>query len=190
MAPCFSAGLRPESRGVNSSLRLATALGLAAIALGTSRPALAAEPGEVQKPPAAAPDYPSPSARGTHLVAGAVVFGAWYGGALGASLLWPDAPGAEDLRIPVAGPWMALGDTGCAEDDPDCSTVLVVIRAVLTGIDGVGQAGGLLVMAEGLFLPTREARPSARSKAQSFAIRPSAVATGKDGIGLGISGVF
>jgi len=186
----FSGRATAKVLPVNALSSVLAVVSLAGIVVGTSRPALAAEPGAVRPPPAASQDYPPPSARGTHLLVGAVVTGAWYGGALGASLMWPDAPGAKDLRIPIAGPWMALADTGCAEDDPDCSTVLVVIRAVLTGIDGVGQAGGLLLIGEGLFLPTREAKKSSRPKGPDFAIRPSAVAAGKDGIGIGIAGVF
>ena len=74
--------------------------------------------------------YPPPSTRYKLALVGVAVSATWYGAAYGFSALWPDAPGAEDLRIPVAGPWMALGETGCADDDPDCSTFIVVLRAV------------------------------------------------------------
>ena len=108
--------------------------------------------------------YPPPSTRYKLALVGVAVSAAWYGAAYGFSALWPDAPGAEDLRIPVAGPWMALGETGCADDDPDCSTFIVVLRAILTTIDGVGQAGGLAVAAESLFLPTATQSPAPRRR--------------------------
>ena len=172
------------SRGLLVSF--AVSAGLAA----TSGTARAAEPDGRQPPAAAEPDLPPPSARTAHLIVGPLTTAVWYGGALGASYIWPDAPGATDLRIPIAGPWIALGDTGCAEDEPDCSVVIVVLRAVLTAIDGVGQAGGLLILGEGLFLPTRAERSAERTKAPEFAIVPGAVPAGKDGIGLGVRGVF
>lgn len=149
----------------------------------------AAEPGAIEPPRVLEPDYPPPSARTTHLVAGAAMTAAWYGGAVGFSYLWPDAPGASDLRIPIAGPWIALGDTGCAEDEPDCSVVIVVLRAALTIIDGVGQAGGLAIMSEGLFLPTREPKRGARTEPR-FSVRPSTINAGRDGVGIGVTGVF
>jgi hypothetical protein len=152
--------------------------------------ARAAEPTGGQAPVSTPVDLPPPSARTKHLLAGAATTAVWYGGALGASYIWPDAPGASDLRIPVAGPWMALGETGCAEDDPDCSVVVVVLRAVLTAIDGVGQAGGLLILGEGLFLPTRSERSAERTQAPDLALAPRVIPAGRDGIGLGLSGVF
>jgi hypothetical protein len=141
--------------------------------------------------------YPPPSTRYKLALVGVAVSATWYGAAYGFSAAWPDAPGAEDLRIPIAGPWMALGETGCADDDPDCSTIIVVLRAVLTTIDGVGQAGGLAVALESLFLPTaaqnaaprRRHRPKPVEGTDSFQIRPAPVLTGRT-LGLGLSGTF
>ena len=48
--------------------------------------------------------YPTPATRGSVALAGAAVTAAFYAPAFGASYMWPDSPGAEDLRIPVAGP--------------------------------------------------------------------------------------
>lgn len=141
--------------------------------------------------------YPPPSTRYKLALVGVGVSAAWYGAAYGFSALWPDAPGADDLRIPVAGPWMALGETGCADDDPDCSTFIVVLRAVLTTIDGVGQAGGLAVAVESLFLPTAEQSPTPRRRRRpkpvegtdSFQLHPAPVLTGRT-LGLGVVGTF
>jgi hypothetical protein len=127
------------------------------------------------------------------LAAGAATTLVWYGGGVGASYLWPDAPGARDLRVPLVGPWLALADSGCADNDPDCSTFKQVARAILTAMDGVGQAGGLAVVAEALFLPTAARRSAPRrtsSRARSLRIRPMPVMTDEGGVGLGFSGHF
>lgn len=164
-------------------------------ALGLGAPAAHAD--EPVPPTDVDPDLYPPS--GTQLPLAAVALGTtavWYGAAVGFSYLWPDAPGADDLRIPVAGPWMALADTGCADDDPGCSMFTVVIRAILTTIDAVGQTGGVLVAAEAAFLPTQEpaaprrrARPRLRRE-QSLRLTPAPMLTGRDGLGIGLSGQF
>jgi hypothetical protein len=123
------------------------------------------------------------------LIAGAATTAAWYGLALGSSYLWPDAVGANDLRIPVAGPWMALSHSGCGGVS-DCSTVIVVLRAIATTLDGIGQAGGLAIAAEGLFLPTREPKHAhAELKPSGVELRPTFDA-GKNTVGFGVLGVF
>ena len=146
--------------------------------------------------PAPEADLPSPGAPGRLALAGGIVTGVWYGGALGASLLFPDAPGAEDLRIPVAGPFLALADTGCADSEPNCDTVLVVVRAILTTLDGIGQVGGVGMVIESLFLPTAHSSargapsPSSDSATLETEIRPVPIVAGKDGVGLGVVGRF
>lgn len=172
-------------------LALALALGLGAVAA----PARADEP----EPPARRDTgaYPPPSAQTGLFFAGLGATAGWYGAAVGFSYLFPDAPGAEDLRIPVAGPWMALADTGCADDDPDCSIFVVVLRAILTTMDAVGQTGGVAVMAEAIFIPTQEQAAPTRTRQRprlrresGIVVRPAPVATGRDGIGLGVVGSF
>ena len=158
----------------------------AALALSVAGNALADEPErQVRHDPGA---YPPPAARWNMVAAGASVTAFWYGAALGFSYWFPDAPGADDLRIPVAGPWMALADTGCAADDPDCSIIIVILRAVLTTVDAVGQTGGVLVMGESLFLPTQTFAP--RSRRASLELRPVPLANEKTGFGLGLVGRF
>ncbi len=139
-------------------------------------------------------EYPPPSARWGLLAAGAGSSLVWYGGGLACSYLWPDAPGARDLRIPVAGPWMALADTGCADGDPDCSTFMVVTRAILTTMNGIGQVGGLAIVGEALFLPTATAETAARRAAarrtSSLRVRALPVLAPEGGVGLGVFGQF
>jgi hypothetical protein len=81
---------------------------------------------------------------------------------------------------------MAVAQAGCADGNPDCSTAWVVVRAILHVMDGVGQAGGLAVIGESLFLPTRAAAPRARIEPS---IRPVPFVAG-DSIGLGLHGNF
>lgn len=182
----------PKKEGVRILARglFGVAFAFALVAAGSAR---ADEP----KPPAAHDQgiYPAPSTRTTLVLAGAGATAVWYGAAAGMSFAYPNAPGAPQLRIPIAGPWLALGHTGCAANDPGCSTAFVILRAILTAMDGVGQAGGIAVALEGVFLPTMEQRPEARTwrlpeRKQAFEIRPAPIMAGRDGVGLGVIGRF
>lgn len=171
-------------------LRLLVAAALAGLTLGLARPCAADEPVPPQRYHPG--EYPRPGARGSLFLVGAATTTVWYGLALAPALVWPDAPGAGDLRIPVAGPWMALAHTGCGAGNSDCSMVWVVARAILIGLDGVGQAGGLAVMAEAAFLPTavppkKTARPR-RAPAVQWSAAP--MVTGAGAIGMGLVGRF
>jgi hypothetical protein len=152
----------------------------------------AADPSAVPEPtPAPAPvryDLPAPETRWELVGTGLAITGVSYGLALGASYAFPDARMANELRIPLAGPWMAIADTGCRDDEPDCSTVLLVFTAVLAGMDGVLQAGGLGVALESLFLPTAAPKPPASSVAPT--LRPVPYVAGRDALGLGVAGTF
>ena len=132
-------------------------------------------------------EYPPPGARTTLAVTGSAVFLGWYGVAWGHSLLEDDAPGAKDLRLPVVGPWMAVSQAGCSDGNSDCSKVWVVFRAILNVVEGVGQAGGLAVLGESLFLPTRE--PSRRAASTLPSVQPVPFVAG-DSLGLGVRGNF
>jgi hypothetical protein len=85
---------------------------------------------------------------------------------------------------------MAIADTGCTKDEPDCSTVLLVVTAILTGVDGVLQAGGVGIAIESAFLPTSSAPRPRAPRSASPSIRPVPILAGKDGIGLGLVGTF
>lgn len=133
--------------------QLSLALGVASATLLWTPSAVAEEP----TGPAIAykPDEFPPAGTGSSTVlAGAGLLVGSYGAAFATSYLWPDAPNAQGLRIPVAGPWMALAGAKCGADEAGCGSMLVVVRSVLTTLSGLGQAAGLLVMAEGLFLPS------------------------------------
>lgn len=135
-------------------------------------------------------ELPDSSARSNHIIAGAATTLVWYGVAVGHSYLWSDNPGAEELRLPIVGPWLSLGKTGCPKDEPDCSTVLVVVQAVLTTLTGVGQVGGLAIIGEGLFVPTRSESKSQSSKPTELRASVQPFTPGRDGVGLGLVGTF
>ena len=106
------------------------------------------------------------------MLTGVLLTGGWYGAAYGTSYLYEDAPNSKDLRLPVIGPWKALLDVGCGPEESTCSTSTVVLRTTLAVVSGVGQAGGVLVFLEGLFLdtgsntpqPASPTKPNARSE--------------------------
>lgn len=138
---------------------------------------------------------PRSSAQANLILIGAAVSVGWYGIAVGTSYLWPDSDGAGSLRVPVAGPFMALAKTGCGSGEPDCDKVGLVLRTVVTVLSSVGQAGGLLAIGEGLFLPTASGRRAAAPR-PGFKplVRPNVsvtpVVVGRSGIGLSLSGSF
>ena len=107
--------------------------------------------------------FPPPSTKIKLIGIGSGVFALSYGAAVGSSYLFENDTGAKQLRIPVVGPWIKLGRTSlCDENDRDCSDALKITGAILAGVDGLLQAGGLALVIEGLFLKT--AAPSSRSQ--------------------------
>jgi hypothetical protein len=138
--------------------------------------------------------YPPPSARTYTIVGGFATTAAWYGLALGSSYIWPDTVGAKDLRIPVAGPWIAFSHSGCGPV-ADCHEAIVVLRAIATALDGIGQLGSVMLMGQGLFLPVSERAP-ARARTSWQPLRNYGVEmqptfdAGKNTVGLGVLGVF
>jgi hypothetical protein len=145
------------------------------------------------------PDRYPPSGTGTSLVlAGTGIAIGGYAIAFGSSYLWPDAPTAADLRLPVVGPFFALAGAGCAAGEAGgCSTLTVVVRSVFAALSGIGQVGGLALVTEGLFLPTSSTAPSSVESARGIPV--DAVATPRfvfspvasdSGFGFNIAGAF
>jgi hypothetical protein len=99
-------------------------------------------------------ERPPPSARtNLWITAGAVTVG-FYGMAYGTSYLWPSSPVAEDLRIPVIGPYSAVFGAGCGDRERGCGTFFAVLRTTLAAISAIGQTGGVLLLGEAVFMST------------------------------------
>jgi hypothetical protein len=88
-------------------------------------------PLEAVRPTVDEPLYPPPSASWKVVALGLGTSAVAYGAAAGLSYAYPDAPGAHDLRIPFAGPWLAIAHNGCG-GEPDCSQAMIVFRTVIT----------------------------------------------------------
>jgi hypothetical protein len=103
--------------------------------------------------------YPPSSVRLPLILGGVGLAGGSYAAGVLISSQWSDVPGSKELRIPVVGPWLALGKSGCAEDNPECGGI-VYVRGVLMVLGGLIQAGGLAIAAEGIFIKTeKDTRP-------------------------------
>jgi len=139
-------------------------LGLLGLSLFSAAPAHAQEPVQTL---VITDDLPPPSARTNTLLLGTAFFGGAYGLTVAASYGWADDPGAADLRIPLVGPWIKLGQTTLCNDLPDpvpgktCSDPVQVVGGVLAVVSGLAQFAGLVLIGEGVFMRTR--RPAAQT---------------------------
>ena len=89
----------------------------------------------------------------------------------------------------MAGPWIALGQSGCADDDPDCGFT-AYLRGFLTILDGFMQVGGVGIIGEGIFMTTESGSPKKPAPRDSaVVVRPLPVVTSKT-TGLGVVGTF
>lgn len=85
-------------------------------------------------------------------VSGAMTFGVSYGAAAIASGV-SDHPGADQLAIPLVGPWLALNDWGnCPVTNPNCAQDTG--DKVLLVVDGIFQAAGVITMIDALVEPS------------------------------------
>ena len=158
---------------------------------GPSAPPRAASLAESAAPEPPAPFepdvYPPPEARVRTLLIGGGLLAVGYGLALGTSYLWDGAPGMESLRTPVIGAPLAIAESRCGDDEgPGCSTVTVVLRAVLAGVAGLAQVGGIGVLTEGVVMKTHDAS-SASVRSPAWYALPTA---SKSGAGVCIGASF
>jgi hypothetical protein len=140
---------------------------------------------------------PPPSARWLLLGVGVGTTALWWAGALGIGELWPSADHRAQLRIPVAGPFIDIGHTGCPAANPDCSTFQLVVRTVMVTLDAIGQAGGVALVLQGAVIGTASVEaPRAnqaarlRRSAHSPSVVPIPWLDGKSGGGIGLVGRF
>jgi hypothetical protein len=108
--------------------------------------------------------YPPPITRLGVIGIGLLISGGAWGAAFGSATAWPLVPGSAQLKIPVAGPWIALGKSGCASDDQGCSAGTIGVRGALYVLDGIAQIAGLALIAEGIVMKT-ESKPDKKASA-------------------------
>ncbi|MBI4704226.1 MAG: hypothetical protein HY744_24210 [Deltaproteobacteria bacterium] len=123
-----------------------------------------ARPARADEEPPVRLRYPPSSVRTPVLAGGIVVAGGAYAAGAACASTWDDVPGAGVLLVPVVGPWISLAELGCAPDDPGCDAALV-LRTVLTVLDGLAQAGGLGLALEGAFMTTEAVETDPSEKA-------------------------
>lgn len=114
--------------------------------------------------------HPPSTVRTSILFAGLGFTAAAYGITALTSYGFPSAPNAQELRLPVIGPWLALATNRCPAEEPDCGAI-VYGRGILEVLSGLAQLGGLAIATESLFLTTET--PSTQPAAVSFSVRPS-----------------
>jgi hypothetical protein len=133
--------------------------------------------------------YPPSSVRWKIVISGIAVTGVAYAGAAMMGGLWDGIPAGDMLYIPVAGPWIALAESGCTEsEDPDgegdCAALLG-LRAALYVVDGLMQIGGLGLIAESIFMTTE----SSDLSQPNTVLLPAPIVT-PTMVGFGLSGTF
>jgi hypothetical protein len=162
---------------------------LSALAVLQPTLARAEEPAVIEgEPPRPAdePATPEPGTGGRLAIAGGALLVGWYGIGLGASFAYKDEPWAKPVRIPVAGPFLALKDLRCQKGEADCTTPIVVVRSVLAVIDGVGQVGGLGVLLESLLVGSSAPPPPPPKRAS---VRAAPMLAGGT-LGVAVAGEF
>lgn len=140
---------------------------------------------------------PPPVTRWALIGTGLAATGLFYAGAYGIGEAWPDAPGRNELRYPIAGPFMDLARTGCPANDSSCSTLELVLRTVLVSLDALGQVGGVGLILQGAILGTgnsnaqRGLGSSASARhSHSFSFTPVPWSDGRSAGGLSLTGRF
>jgi hypothetical protein len=167
-------------------LRSLSLVTLAITATITATTTARADDAVVAAAPAKEAPLPPSSVRLKLALGGVAVAGGAYAFSYAMASNFPEVPGTTELKIPVVGPWIALGKSGCATDDPDCGAK-VVLRGFFLVIDGLAQVGGLGLIAEGVFMKTDAT--AAKKPAAAFTIRPTPLVTGSV-TGIGFVGSF
>ena len=110
--------------------------------------------------------YPPPIVRLELAGIGLLITGGAWAASFATGQNWPTVPGASDLKIPIVGPWIALGKSGCATDETDCdgAGAKIGVRAALYMLDGIAQIAGLALIAEAIVMKTE---PAKRKKSAS-----------------------
>src|SRR6187397_2487247 len=98
-------------------MKSSPALAALVLSLAVSSSALAddaASPQDEVETPRPQVRYPPSSVRPKLIIGGLAISGLAYAAAFGTASNWPEVPGSDSLKIPIFGPWIALGHSGCA----------------------------------------------------------------------------
>ncbi len=127
------------------------------------------------------------------LIAGVASTAVWYGGALAVSYAVDDPAMAKDPANSVGWPVDGARTQRLLWRFRMQHGAVFFLGAIATTLDGIGQAAGLALAAEGVFMPTQEpkrARAALRAdRHKLFDWRPTFDA-GKNSVGFGLVGVF
>lgn len=173
------------------SSRHASAQPAAAPPAASAAPVTPVAPAADQPVPEVVERFPPSAARWRIFAAGLSVTIVAYGGAALMGGLWKDIPGGDYLFAPVAGPWIALAQSGCGPDEEttegegDCEA-LIGLRAAIYVVDGLLQLGGLGIIAESIIMTTESEDAKAPAKAT---VLPTPIVT-PTMVGLGVAGTF
>ncbi len=122
---------------------------------------------------------------------GALIFGASYGASvIAAARASVDnrERGFDRLYVPVAGPWLALGDRGgCPITSTACDSETTT--KVLLVADGIFQAAGVLAMIDGVLEPSSR-RVQVRGANADTKVRITPATIGNGGSGFAVFGQF
>ena len=187
-------------------MKTVASLTLAALALVAAAPAARAQTAEskpkdlggvaVPVEPTDVPEvrYPPSIVRLKLIGVGLLITGGAWGASFGVATNWPTVPGSNQLKIPIVGPWIALGKSGCASDDPGCGAGTIGVRGALYVLDGLAQLAGLALITEAIVMKTE---PAAEKKATALptlrfrGVEVSAVpVTSPTMKGIGLVGTF
>lgn len=138
--------------------------------------------------------YPPPLVRLKLIGLGLLITGGAWGASFGSGQYWKTVPGADQLKIPIAGPWMALGKSGCATDDPACAPAKIGVRGAIYVLDGITQIAGLGLIVEAIVMKTESAAPEKKAsflglRYRGLEVTPVPV-TSPTFTGLGLVGTF
>lgn len=172
---------------------------IAALTLASAAHAEDAQPSDSRGVPVPSEDapavhYPPPSVRWKLAALGVAITGLAWGASFASGQYWSTVPGATQLKIPVVGPWIALGKSGCATDDVDCSGAKIGVRGVVYVLDGIAQVAGLALIAEAIIMKTEPSR--AKKDAAFLGLRVGGVEVSATPIvaptmhGVGLVGTF
>jgi hypothetical protein len=131
--------------------------------------------------------YPPSSVRPKLIGGGLALTAIAYGVGFVAATSWPEAPGADALKIPIVGPWIALAENRCTTPGSVHCSDQVALRGILTGVGGVVQLAGLALVTEAIVMKTEAAAPKP-AETSAFVVPYPIVSSSS--VGLGFVGTF